>query len=48
MKHLTRDGLLVNEFKNLYDSLFEMADRHVSLKKALAVKPSGLTRKQII
>ena len=44
----TKDGLLVNEFKNLYDSLFEMADRHISVVKALAAKPSGLTRKQII
>lgn len=44
----TKDGLLVNEFKNLYESLFEMADRHISVVKALASKPSGLTRKEII
>lgn len=44
----TKDGLLINEFKNLYESLFEMADRHVNVVKALAAKPSGLTRKEII
>lgn len=44
----TKDGLLVNEFNNLYNSLFEMADRHITVVKALAAKPSGLTRKQII
>lgn len=44
----TKDGLLVDEFNNLYKSLFEMADRHVTIVKALAAKPSGLTRKEII
>jgi AAA+ ATPase superfamily predicted ATPase len=44
----TKDGLLVNEFKNLYGSLFDMADRHISVVRALAAKPSGLTRKEII
>ncbi|NQX42879.1 hypothetical protein SAMN05421820_113131 [Pedobacter steynii] len=44
----TKDGLLVDEFYNLYHSLFEMADRHIAVVKALAGKPSGLTRKEII
>jgi len=44
----TKDGLLVNEFKNLYSSLFEMADRHIAVVKALAAKSSGLTRNEII
>jgi len=44
----SKDGLLVNEFTNLYHSLFEAADRHINVVKALAAKPSGLTRKQII
>jgi AAA+ ATPase superfamily predicted ATPase len=44
----TKDGLLTNEFKNLYNSLFEMAERHITVVKALAAKPSGLTRKEII
>ncbi|WP_316750491.1 AAA family ATPase [Pedobacter gandavensis] len=43
-----KDGLLAHEFKNLYESLFEMADRHISVVRALAAKPSGLTRKEII
>ncbi|MEZ2440925.1 ATP-binding protein [Chitinophaga sp. RCC_12] len=44
----TKDGLLIGEFNNLYHSLFEMADRHIIVVKALAAKPSGLTRKEII
>lgn len=44
----TKDGLLVGEFGNLYNSLFEIADRHIAVVKALAAKPSGLTRKEII
>ncbi|NLR59038.1 AAA family ATPase [Chitinophaga polysaccharea] len=44
----TKDGLLVGEFSNLYNSLFEMADRHIAVVKALAAKPSGLTRNEII
>ncbi|WP_316837416.1 AAA family ATPase [Pedobacter nutrimenti] len=44
----TKDGLLSTEFSNLYRSLFENADRHISVIKALADKPSGLTRNEII
>ncbi|HEY9261000.1 AAA family ATPase [Chitinophaga sp.] len=44
----TKDGLLVGEFGNLYNSLFEVADRHIAVVKALAARPSGLTRKEII
>ncbi|WP_316843884.1 hypothetical protein [Pedobacter psychrodurus] len=44
----TKDGLLSTEFTNLYRSLFENADRHISVVKALADKPSGLTRNEII
>jgi len=44
----TKDGLLVQEFNNLYESLFEMAERHISVVKALAANPSGLMRKEII
>jgi len=33
----TKDGLLSTEFANLYRSLFENADRHISVVKALAV-----------
>lgn len=44
----TKDGALQNEFNNLYQSLFAEADKHISIVKALANKPSGLTRKEII
>ncbi|MGN7987876.1 AAA family ATPase [Pedobacter sp. 22226] len=44
----TKDGLLSTEFANLYRSLFENAGRHISVVKALADKPSGLTRNEII
>lgn len=44
----TKDGTLQNEFNNLYHSLFAEADKHISIVKALADKPSGLTRKEII
>lgn len=44
----TKDGLLKNEFNNLYQSLFAEADKHIAVVKALAGKPAGLTRKEII
>lgn len=44
----TKDGILQNEFNNLYQSLFAQADKHISVVRALANKPSGLTRKEII
>jgi predicted AAA+ superfamily ATPase len=44
----TKDGALQNEFTNLYQSLFADAGKHIAIIKALAGKPSGLTRKQII
>ncbi|RFS21041.1 ATP-binding protein [Chitinophaga silvatica] len=44
----TKDGLLLGEFNNLYNSLFETADRHILVVKAIANKPSGLTRNEII
>lgn len=43
-----KDGLLRNEFDNLYRSLFDNADHHINVIKALAAKSSGLTRNQII
>ncbi len=42
------DGLLRDEFSNLYPSLFQHADYHVSIIRALAVKPTGLTRNELI
>lgn len=44
----TKDGLLHDEFKNLYHSLFDNADHHIDVIKALARKGKGLTRNEII
>ncbi len=44
----TKDGALQGEFRNLYQSLFAQADKHIDIVRALAGKPSGLTRKEII
>ncbi len=43
----TKDGLLQTEFTNLYRSLFDAADKHISIIRALADKNTGLTRKEI-
>jgi len=43
-----RQGLLTGEFDNLYSSLFEMADNHIKVVRALAATGKGLTRQQII
>ncbi len=44
----TKDGLLYNEFSNLYAALFRNAAKHQSVVMALAEKGKGLTRNQII
>jgi len=44
----TKDGLLQEEFKNLYYSLFDKADSHIDIVRALAKKGKGLTRTEII
>lgn len=44
----TKDGLLTNEFENLYAALFENAEKHVEVVKALALHPGGLSRGQLI
>jgi uncharacterized protein len=44
----TKDGLLRNEFKDLYPALFGRADKHIAVIRALANKQSGLTRSEII
>jgi hypothetical protein len=43
-----KDGLLKGEFKNLYQSLFEQAQHHMAVIRALAKKSAGLTRNEII
>ena len=44
----SKEGLLTGEFDNLYSSLFELADNHVKVVKALAAKGKGLTRQELI
>lgn len=41
-------GLLKNEFNRLYPALFENADHHIAVIRALASKQSGMTRTEII
>jgi len=43
-----KDGILRNEFNNLYAALYEGHERHVSVVKALSTKWKGLTRNEII
>ncbi|MBQ7181428.1 MAG: AAA family ATPase [Bacteroidaceae bacterium] len=42
------NGELVNEFENLYRSLFKKAGDHITIVTVLAKKGKGLSRKQII
>jgi uncharacterized protein len=44
----TKDGLLNNEFKNLYHSLFDDATKHMAVVRVLASNNSGLTRNELI
>jgi AAA+ ATPase superfamily predicted ATPase len=44
----SKDGLLQDEFKNLYHSLFEDVTRHLKVVRALAKNNAGLTRNQIM
>lgn len=44
----TKDGLLNDEFKNLYHSLFDSAENHIDIIRALAKKGKGLSRREII
>lgn len=43
-----KNGFLSGEFKNLYGSLFEKADQHIQVVRALAGTPKGMNRQQII
>ncbi len=43
-----KDGLLRDEFKNLYHSLFNEKGKHIDVIRALAKKGIGLTREEII
>lgn len=44
----TNDGLLSNEFANLYSALFGSSEKHESIVRVLAAKPSGMTRTEIM
>lgn len=44
----TKEGILQTEFTDLYRSLFDEADKHITIVRAMANKPGGLTRKEII
>ncbi|MCQ2973587.1 MAG: ATP-binding protein [Bacteroidales bacterium] len=44
----SKNGLLKNEFDELYNALFSNADKYISIVKALSVKDKGLTRNEII
>lgn len=43
-----KDGILRQEFNNLYAALYDNPERHISVIKALSTKWKGLTRKEII
>ena len=44
----SEEGLLLNEFESLYPALFENADNHIAIVRALGQKWKGLTRKEIV
>ncbi len=44
----SENGILQNEFKNLYKSLFNKHEKHSAVVNALAKKSMGLTRDEII
>jgi AAA+ ATPase superfamily predicted ATPase len=44
----SKDGLLRDEFLNLYEGLFNKAERYVNVVRALAKHPKGLTRNELM
>lgn len=44
----SENGILRNEYDNLYKALFEYSENHEAIVATLATSQSGLTRKQII
>jgi hypothetical protein len=44
----SKDGLLANEFNNLYAALFNTPEKHIQVIKALAQKAKGLTRSELL
>jgi hypothetical protein len=43
-----RDGFLALEFEQLYAALFDKADRHEAIVRALASRPRGMTRAELL
>jgi uncharacterized protein len=43
-----KKGFMYNEFTDLYQALFYKSERHIKIVKALATKPMGLSRNNII
>jgi hypothetical protein len=44
----TKDGILADEYKVLFSSLFDNSERHYQIAEALDGKKKGLTRNEII
>ena len=44
----SKDGLLRDEFLNLYEGLFNKAERYLNVVRALAKYPKGLTRNELM
>lgn len=44
----SKDGLLYDEFNQLYPSIFNNAENHLAIINALSKKPQGLTRKELV
>ena len=44
----TKDGLLRDEFMNLYQGLFHNPERYIDVIRALSKKPRGMTRSELI
>lgn len=44
----SKDGLLRDEFLNLYEGLFNKAERYLNVVRALAKHPKGLTRGELM
>ncbi len=44
----TKDGILHDEFSNLYHSLFDKAEYHLEVVRQLSAKGTGMTRTEII
>jgi len=44
----TSTGLLSNEYEQLYYSLFKNAENHISIIEALAKKPNGMLRNELV